>query len=249
MMNTRNIFIDTAIEELKSAGFNVSKPTIETFLSPSYSQVYEDIIVESLLRGICISNDYRLKELYYIEIGANNPIGTSNTYLFYRKYEMRGILVEANKFLCDELASVRPEDIIINRVVVCNNDESSTLYISDKNEISSIYSNFISEWAALSNNLVHIQKTEVVKNCRINDIFHLAQKPVGVLSIDIEGLDMEILLDLDIDTFRPFIIIIEPSDFFIKDNTQNMILFMKTKEYDLISMTDVNLIFKDSRLK
>jgi hypothetical protein len=72
----------------------------------------------------------------------------------------------------------------------------------------------------------------------------MSNKKLAILSIDVEGLDKEILSDIDFSKYRPMVIVIEPSDFFIKDNTNNIIDIMNNNNYTLISITDVNLIFK-----
>ena len=56
----------------------------------SYSQHGEDKLVRQLLEKL------NLKDLLYVDIGANHPIKISNTYLLYRN-GMRGIVIEPNR--------------------------------------------------------------------------------------------------------------------------------------------------------
>lgn len=241
-MMKKNLFI---AEEISKN--SLSRPGLQPFLLQSFSQCYEDIISESILLTICKKNNLKMDSLTYIDIGANHSVSTSNTYLFYKKYGMTGILVEANPLLCVELRSFRKKDTTIHAVIVNNDTKTSKFYISNRHEISSLSKEFINKWGKLAGGLAHVQSEIELQNVRINDIFAMAKNPVGILSIDIEGMDKEILLDLD-NKYRPIIVIIEPSDFFISGNTDEVISIMKNKNYSLSSMTEVNLIFTDNDL-
>ncbi len=233
--------------EREIATFGLSRPAIVPILTESYSQCYEDIIIESILRSECLKRNISMNELSYIDIGANHSISTSNTYLFYKKYNMKGILVEANPLLCDELSKFRSEDTTIHAAIVNHDSPKSTFYISDKHEISSLSHDFITKWAKESHTNTGISSSIQVDNIRINKLFELLDQKVGLLSIDVEGLDKEILLDLDTTVYRPIVIVIEPSDFFVSNNTQDIIDIMKERGYNLLSKTDVNLIFAEAR--
>lgn len=238
----KNTFIDKSI-----AQNNLSRPGLQPYLRESFSQSYEDIISESILLSICKRHNISMDSMMYIDIGANHSISTSNTYLFYKKYNMYGILLEANPLLCAELRSFRKKDITINAVVVNNNNQTSKFYISNRHEISSLSKDFIDAWGKLSNGLAHIESEIELPNIRINDIFKIARNRVGILSIDIEGMDKDIILDLDI-IYRPIIIIIEPSDFFITSNSSEIISIMENRNYNLSAITDVNLVFIDKNM-
>jgi len=239
------LYIPNHFIEEKIATNNLSRPALQPYLKVSYAQLYEDIIIESLILSICKNYNLNINDFSYIDIGANHSVSTSNTFLFYDRYEMDGILVDANPLLCDELSSFRSRDHVINAVVSNNNEKESIFYISDKHEISSSSKDFITSW---NNGMAKILKEITIPNIKINDILAISNKELAILSIDVEGLDKEILNDIDFSRYRPMTIIIEPSDFFIKDNTNDIIYIMKNNNYSLVCMTDVNLIFKDNKL-
>ena len=240
MLYIPNHFIEEKITLNK-----LSKPALQPYLKASYSQLYEDIIIESLILSICKNYNLNINNFSYIDIGANHSISTSNTFLFYDRYEMDGILVDANPLLCEELSSFRSRDLVINAVVSDNNKKESIFYISDKHEISSLSKDFITSW---NSGMAKVLKEITIPNIKINDILAMCNKELAILSIDVEGLDKEILNDIDFSRYKPMIIVIEPSDFFIKDNTDNIVNIMNSNNYTLISMTDVNLIFKNNIL-
>ena len=58
--------------------------------------------------------------VFYVEIGANHPIQTSNTYLLYKKYNGHGVLVDADAELIPTLEKVRPRDEVIANLLGSN---------------------------------------------------------------------------------------------------------------------------------
>lgn len=66
----------------------------------SYSQAGEDVLIFYLLSDIGIRN------IKYLDIGANKPINGNNTYLFYTKGNS-GVLVEADPSLIPSLKNHR----------------------------------------------------------------------------------------------------------------------------------------------
>ena len=73
----------------------------------SYAQAGEDLIVSYLLKGLGI-----LKPVY-LDIGANDPINGSNTYLFYKNGE-NGVCIEPDPNLFEHLKNTRKKDACLN---------------------------------------------------------------------------------------------------------------------------------------
>ena len=65
-----------------------------------------------------------------------------------------------------------------------------------------------------------------------------------LLSVDVEGYDLRILQDIDWVKYKPFILIVEPSEDYSPGSTQSIIDFMLANNYNLVAETDVNLIFQ-----
>ena len=82
---------------------------------------------------------------------------------------------------------------------------------------------------------------------RINDLLEIVKaNELIILIIDVEGLDLRLLKDINFEKYRPFIIEIEPSDGFVPGTGDAMIEYLSSKGYELIAETNVNLIFKDN---
>ncbi|MDF0498447.1 hypothetical protein [Bradyrhizobium yuanmingense] len=75
--------------------------------------------------------------MFYIEIGANHPISTSNTYLMYQR-GAQGVLVEPNPELGALIRKVRLRDILVPSVVLPAPQASATLFIGDAHELPSL---------------------------------------------------------------------------------------------------------------
>ena len=219
-------------------------PTIPPWLDETYSQAYEDIIILSSIIAHIVSNKIRETSISYIEIGANHPVCTSPSYLISRKFNVGGILVEPNPKLAKILRQYRPLDTVVEAAVYCGEEKEIEFFISPENEVSSINKDFVENWKEAT---LGIEETIKVKTIKVNELLNMVVNVAYlILSIDVEGHDLSILQDVDYNVHRPFIIQIEPSEHYSPGTTEKMIDFMKEKNYRLISMNYVNLIFQDN---
>lgn len=217
-------------------------PTIPPVITETYSQCYEDVFIIQSLNAFFKRNKISQISMSYIEIGANHPVCTSSTFLFHQTYGISGILVEPDSLLVQELKKHRPFDTIIEAAVYAGDEKEIEFYISPQNEISSLNKDFIKHWYGDSN--VGIKK--FVKTVRINSLLEMVSNiDLVILIIDVEGYDFIILKDIDFSRYRPFIIEIEPSDHYKMGTSDQIVEYLKSKEYQLISQTPVNLIFQD----
>lgn len=232
-MKAPNIFVNETI-----ASNSMPAPNIPAYLTETYSQCYEDIIVDSLLRAY-VKTHGAPAGIAFVEIGANHPVATSSSYLFRKRYGMKSFLVEANPKLIPALQQYRAGDTIINAAVVDNNSPTVEFYVSANNETSSLDNRFVTVRTP------GIKETITVSTIRANDILKQAQSEAEMLllSVDVEGYDLNILQDIDWETYSPLILIVEPSEDYQPGSTTQIIDFMISNNYNLISETDVNLIF------
>ena len=232
-MKAPNIFVN---ETIANAG--MPAPNIPAFLTESYSQCYEDVILDSMLRAYVKSHGSP-SSIAFVEIGANHPVCTSSSYLFRRKYNMTTYLVEANPKLIPALKQFRPHDVVIHAAVVNNDQTTVEFYVSANNETSSLDDRFV------VTRTPGIQETLTVPTIRANQVLDMATAEAMVLlSVDVEGLDLQILQDIDFAKYRPVFIIVEPSEDYQPGSTNAIIDFLDSKGYNVVAETDVNLIFQ-----
>ena len=218
----------------------LNKPDIDVAIQPSYTQAYEDVIIEAYIHAY-LASTFRHLNLIFFEIGANHPVATSASYLLKQRFGLHTVLVEANPELIPALKQHRPDDTVIHAAVTHQDVKELPFYLSTDNEISSMNKEFVKAWKEGA-----IKDTIMVPTVRINDIFDAMKLPENVdiiLSIDVEGCDYDILNDIDFQRYKPFIIMVEPSEEFAPGITKQMMDLLIGQGYILYAKTYANLIF------
>ena len=205
----------------------------------SYSQSGEDIIVERILSLMSMG------EPSYLDIGAHDPMIYNNTYLFYEKGSS-GVNVEPDPEYFLKLESQRPRDVNLN-VGVGSHGGTFNYYVMTSRSL-----NTFSEAEAKRYESYGKQKVEQVVNVEVvnvNQILreHFESEP-NFVSLDVEGLEMEILKSFDFEASRPEVFCIETL-MYTEDNTEvkviDIIEYMKEMDYIVHSDTYINTIFVD----
>ena len=208
------------------------------YTNESFSQAGEDCCVGFLFSQL------KIFAPSYLELGVYKPKEASNTYRFY-KNGSTGVLVEADKTLIDEIKKVRPKDIILNIGVGFNEVKTADFYIFEE----PAHNTFNKEEAEYrvkfgSYKLVKIEKVELKNiNSIISENFNSTPH---FLSIDIEGLDLEVLKTLDFNKYPIPVICAETctySETHIKPKDRSIETFMLQKGYFVYAYTYINTIF------
>jgi FkbM family methyltransferase len=168
----------------------------------SYSQTGEDIITRFFLSDI--------KRGFFVDIGANDPIHLNNTYLFY-KQGWQGLCIEPNEFRCKIFRAVRPRD----RVICCgagSQNAEMDFFIFDLDNISTFSSFEAEEFQKLGHKIVETKKIPVYTLANIMDKYANG-RAIDLLSVDTEGLDLEILHSNDWVKYRPKVVIVETAEY------------------------------------
>jgi len=164
---------------------------------------------------------------FFIEVGANDPEHLSQTILFERK-GWRGILVEPQSACCERLRRLRPEAQVFQ--VACGAPEQrGKALLQLRNDLSKITSPDSADQPG--------EKHEEVRVMTLDDILDQAGNPqIDFVSIDVEGLELQVLRGFDIRRHRPRLLIIE-------DNFPNRLKVhrhMKRQGYRLVKRTGCN---------
>lgn len=206
-------------------------------LGVSYSEGMEDIIVDSLREKLGIPYE----KMKYIELGVMHPVSGNNTYFFYKR-GASGILVEANPELISLIRKIRERDIILNNAIFDQEGEIN-FYIHSSIGLSSVVSGHREGEEEHS-----IEKIVPIKTIHMNEVFEKLSNNAfecDLLSIDIEGYDLEALKSLDFLSYRPKIIIAEllPGDRYY----QKIVNLLLNNGYLLCANTISNGIFIDKK--
>ncbi|RKS45135.1 FkbM family methyltransferase [Gillisia mitskevichiae] len=226
---------------LRKAKWTIKKPFISTkrkYRKESFSQSGEDLIVKYIFDYIGI------KSPSYIDIGAHHPFFISNTALFYNNGS-RGINIEPDPNLFKEFLKYRKEDININIGIGKCKDFLDFYVIS-----SSTLNTFSKEEAEKYSNEGNFAIKDIVK-IEVNSLTNILRKYTNgifpeFLSIDAEGVDEQIVKEIDFIKNFPIVICIETISFSTSGNglkNDNLIQYIVSKGYLLYADTNINSIF------
>lgn len=208
----------------------------------TFSQAGEDMAMYFLLMGLGVP----FNTVTYLDLGANHAKFLSNTFFFY-KHGIRGVLVEANPLLIPELKLYRSEDIVINRCISQNNDETVDFYVLNGDGLSTPNKKSVEEFIQ-KNPTLKIERVVPVETITVEKLFETYfEGAPTILNLDIEGNEMEILNSIDFIKYRPFTIIIEMipymMPFKVVEKNQEILNFMVKHDYHEYAFTGINSIF------
>jgi FkbM family methyltransferase len=208
---------------LSLKGWKVAWRDHFTGIRNSYSQAGEDQIIESLISDIDPEN------AIYVDVGANHPTRLSNTYRLYRK-GWRGIIVEPNQILLKMHRRIRPRD---EQLGIGCGDKPCVLRF--QHAISHVLSGF-AEGAMKTN---EIRRAELMPVLTVDQILALySDKTIALLSIDVEGFDLEVAKGAMETLKRTRVVCIEGSG-----EDENLMAFFRENAFQLHTNTRHNLIF------
>lgn len=210
------------------------------------SQAGEDRIIEWVLaEGFGL----RGEACTYLDIGANHAVHLSNTYRFYHQ-GARGTLVEANPALIDELRSLRPGDEVIHACVDHSGVAAVPFYCLNGDGLSSANADSVRHAMEL-NPMLSVTGTPTVETITMEQLIsRLGGKAPAILNVDVEGKEMEVLEHIDLETFRPKVIVTEMVEYQLAvslDKNQSLVDYMLAHDYREFAYTGINSIFVDAR--
>lgn len=181
---------------------NIREPWLESarWARQSYSHEGEDLVIERLIENA--SNGF------YVEVGSHHPFRFSNTYLFYRR-GWSGICIDplpGSKALFNKW---RPRDIALELGVA---SVSTTMKYFHFNEPAlNTFDPVLAKRrdGARNNKIIEVKEFAVLPLSDILDEHMPANTKIDLLSVDVEGLDLQVLQSNDWKKYRPKLIIAE----------------------------------------
>lgn len=208
----------------------------------SYSQCGEDLILEHIL------GEYlRIPQPSYLDLGAHHPTYLSNTYRFYRKGSS-GVCVEPDPVLCAPLRAARPRDVCLNAGVGSSDAGGADFYVMSARTLNTFSKQEAERYQSYGT--YTIQEVVKVPLMSVNTILekHFATRP-DFVSLDVEGLDFEILKAFDFSKYRPPAFCVETLTY-TEDKTeekkQDILDLMSSKGYFVYADTYINTIFVET---
>lgn len=206
----------------------------------TFAQYGEDHVVRGFLERLKIARPS------YLDVGAYDPIVSNNTYLFYRRGG-RGVLVEPNVGLTDRLRRKRPGDVVLPVGIGVDDTPEADYYLMENAELNTFDKEQVDRLVREHGvDLLGVVKMPLVN---INRVIadHFGGGAPDLLSIDIEGLDYDVMRTLDFDRFRPKVVCVETVITGTMKHNPKTTALMAEKGYELRGMTYPNTIFVDGR--
>jgi FkbM family methyltransferase len=207
----------------------------------SYSQFGEDLLVDYILSEIV-----KKKELCYLDIGTNDPVHGNNTYLFYLR-QHKGVCIEPDPIIYQRIKAKRSRDNVLHAGIGIDTTTEGTLYVFPEGYTG--WNTFSKEEAIKrkKDSGIGYTASEKIPFLAVNDVIekHFDACP-DFISIDVEGLDFDILKSLDFEKYKPFVFCVETISFSTAhrgEKRTDIIDFLISKGYFIYADTYVNTIF------
>ena len=216
---------------------NIRNFYFDGFAIKSYAQEGEDIVLKRIFSGQSTG--------FYVDVGAHHPMRFSNTYSFY-KLGWSGINIEPNPNSFNLFTKYRSRDINLN-YGIAKNKGNLEYYMFDEPALNTFDDEVLNN---LKTN-THYKHTKTI-HIDVMPLADMLQQhiPNGIkvdfLSIDVEGLDLEVLISNDWQKYRPNWVLVEQLN--LKDiehldfETHH---YMKSVGYVLFAKTFNTLFYKD----
>lgn len=208
--------------------------------APSFSQEGEDMV----LRRIFGTQN----EGFYVDVGANDPIKFSNTYYFYLE-GWRGINIDAMPGSMDLFNKMRPRDINIESAI-SDSREVLTYYAFNEPALNGFSKELSFERSQIKPyKIIFEREIQTVPLSEVLDRYLPDNQTIDFLTVDVEGLDFEVLRSNDWEKYRPLVVLAEDLEFssFERMGESRIVTYLGNQGYQLFCKTVNTLIFKDNR--
>ncbi len=167
----------------------------ERIISYTNPKNLEDVILYHVLRNE--------KEIFYIDIGSNDPFGGSVTKLLYDTKNAHGINVEPQEHLIKYSNVERPRDI--NLCVAVGSEKKTERFFHQGALSTFVKQNVRSDGCTA-------EELEITTLKDICDSYIKREINISFLKVDVEGYEREVLLGADFNQYRPNIIVMESTE-------------------------------------
>ena len=199
--------------------------------------------VDTILEKIFINQPRGI----YIDVGCQHPIKNSNTYLLYKK-GWEGINVDLDKDNIELFKTSRSNDANFNKALSNEINEVDLYFYHKKSPINTIDKK-TSQFQKAKVSAIKKIKTDTLNNIILNTKYK--DRSIDLLSIDVEGHELEVLKGFDINKFLPKVIVVEYLDLNVSKleiKNLSMVDILNTEIYKYLISKNyvlVNSIYSD----
>jgi FkbM family methyltransferase len=184
---------------------------------------------------------------FFIEAGANNGFYQSNTLFLEKALGWKGILIEPNKHSYQQCVKNRSESVVINCALVgdpeINTVEGYFTSPAHSNPGASLTGKVFNKEDINDKNFASRDKTTVPAATLSKILEQQKVKNIDFFSLDVEGYELEALIGLDIERWKPKLICVES---FNRKNFFNLKQRLASYGYIMLSqLTKRDYLFKN----
>lgn len=205
----------------------------------SYSQEGEDLLVERFLDQLDMG--------FYVDVGAHHPKRFSNTYRLYLR-GWRGLNIDATPGSMKQFSLVRPKDINIE-AAVSSMPQELTFYVFNDPAL-----NTLSKDLAITrvNEMYSIVDEVTVSAKPLRKLLddHLpAGTRINLMTIDVEGFDLDVLQSNDWTRYSPDFILVEclGLDTLEDASSDPVTILLRDQNYSIVAKTMNTVLFKGNQ--
>lgn len=203
-----------------------------------YSQEGEDMILRSLFAG---EKGYKG---FFVDIGAHHPVRFSNTLYFYRR-GWRGINVEPTPSAIKAFQLFRSRDINLN-LGVGESKTSMKFYCFNEPALNS-FSKEVSDRIVRESKKYKVIKevdVEVLPLSEILENYLPKGTTIDFMSIDVEGLDYQVLCSNNWEKFKPTYILAEEHVGLHELGSSSIYQLLTSKGYVVVAKTPRTVVYQ-----
>ncbi|NSL85354.1 FkbM family methyltransferase [Chitinophaga solisilvae] len=202
----------------------------------AYSSEGEDLILKRIF--------HQKEKGTYVDVGAHHPFRFSNTYLFYRM-KWTGINIDPMPGSSALFNRYRPMDTNLE-IGVSAERQLLTYSIFNEPALNTFSADKVKEYTREPQYKVIAEKK--IETWPLADILdhYLKGSSIDFLTIDAEGLDMDVLRSNNWDKYRPAYVLVESQPNELSDiNRSDLCRYMQEVGYNIFAKTYYTYFFKN----
>lgn len=227
-------------------GWQASLQPSKIYIYPHFEYSYHNLSFSQEGEDMILRRFFDRKEKgFYVDVGAHHPQRFSNTYFFYLK-GWRGINIDPIPGRMKLFDRLRHRDI--NLEIGISDAKKSLVYYIFNEQALNTFSKELAEQRKAPYKVIQKQRVETYPLAEVLDRYLPLNQKIDFLSVDVEGLDIEVLKSNNWAKYRPHIILIEALGMASLEESMNseISLFLKQQGYRLIAKAKNTLFFEDS---
>lgn len=230
----KNVLPKIVIEKL----IDFREVCFDVFSVKSYSQEGEDLILKRLFEN--------QEKGFYVDVGAHHPKRFSNTYIFYKR-GWHGINIDAMPGSMNLFKRIRSRDLNIE-IPISDKEENLTYYAFNEPALNGFSKELSEQRDGVGNYYVEFNKD--IKTTTLEKVLddNLSENQIiDFLTIDVEGFDYKVLKSINLDKYRPRVILVEMLGNSLMELADSDIYeFLERYNYVLYAKTVNTVFFIDS---